>query len=155
MQIVGQIQGDHGPCWRRINRHIICCVVKKLGTGVPLDVVRVIVAPSQLHIQPELLRRGVVHEVLGVGQKRGLAHVPLVGGEEEYVGTGRVHFVRLTRVDGLLLDGLDLEGVQLLVKDLAQIHDHGLVDLLPEMGAKDLDEGDLESGNLAVHEDAG
>ena len=38
---------------------------------------------------------------------------------------------------------------------LTEIHDDALVDLLPEMGAEDLDEGDLESGDLAVHEDAG
>jgi hypothetical protein len=29
------------------------------------------------------------------------------------------------------------------------------VDFLPEMGAEDLDEGDLEGGDLAVHEYSG
>ena len=37
---------------------------------------------------------------------------------------------------------------------LAEIHDHALVDLLPQVGAEDLNERDLECGNLPVHEDA-
>lgn len=31
---------------------------------------------------------------------------------------------------------------------------NGLVDLLPQVGTEDLDEGDLERWDLAVHEDA-
>lgn len=37
---------------------------------------------------------------------------------------------------------------------LTQVHDDGLVDLLPQVSAEDLDEGDLERRDLAVHEDA-
>ena len=55
----------------------------------------------------------------------------------------------------LLLNRLNLQRVELLVKHLAQVHGDGLVDLLPEMRSEDLDEGDLQRGNLAVHEDAG
>ena len=54
--------------------------------------------------------------------------VPLVGGEEEDIGAGRVHLVTLTRVDCLLLDGLDLKRLELLVEHLTQVHDHTLVD---------------------------
>ena len=36
---------------------------------------------------------------------------------------------------------------------LAKIHHNGLVDLLPQVGSEDLDEGNLERGDLAVHED--
>ncbi len=35
-----------------------------------------------------------------------------------------------------------------------QIHDDGLVDLLPQVSAEDLNEGDLEGWNLSVHENA-
>lgn len=35
-----------------------------------------------------------------------------------------------------------------------QVHDDALVHLLPEMGTENLDERDLECGNLAVHEDS-
>ena len=38
---------------------------------------------------------------------------------------------------------------------LTQIHDHTLMDLLPQVGAEDLDQGDLECGDLTVHEDPG
>ena len=37
----------------------------------------------------------------------------------------------------------------------SQVHDHALVDLLPQVGPEDLDERDLQGRNLAVHEDAG
>ena len=58
-------------------------------------------------------------------------------------------------MDGLLLHCVDLQGVQLLVEDLAQVHHHTLMYLLPQMSPEDLDQGDLEGGDLAVHEDAG
>ena len=35
-----------------------------------------------------------------------------------------------------------------------QVHDHALVHLLPQVSPEDLDEGYLEGGDLAVHEDA-
>lgn len=35
-----------------------------------------------------------------------------------------------------------------------QVHDDTLMDLLPQVGPEDLDEGDLEGGDLAMHEDA-
>lgn len=33
---------------------------------------------------------------------------------------------------------------------LADVHDHRLMHFLPQVGAHDLDEGDLEGGDLAV-----
>ena len=57
-------------------------------------------------------------------------------------------------MDSFLLDRFDFQRVQLLVKDLTQIHDDRFVDLLPQMGAEDLNERDLERGDLAVHENA-
>ena len=58
-------------------------------------------------------------------------------------------------MDGLLLDGFDTESLKLLIEHLTQIHDHRFVDLLPQMGTEDLNERDLERGNLAVQEDTG
>ena len=85
------------------------------------------------------------------------------------------------------LDVLDLQRVQLLVEDLAEVHGHlcerrgsnlderprpmeasrvkfkvnfntptprRLVDLLPEVRSKNLNERDLQRRNLPVHEDA-
>lgn len=37
---------------------------------------------------------------------------------------------------------------------LTQVHDDALVDLLPQVGTEDLDKGDLQCGNFAMHEDA-
>ena len=37
---------------------------------------------------------------------------------------------------------------------LAKIHYNTLMDLLPQVSTEDLDQGDLQGGNFAVHEDA-
>ena len=41
-----------------------------------------------------------------------------------------------------------------LYPHLTQVHDDGLVDLLPQVSSEDLDEGDLQRWDLAVHENA-
>lgn len=80
--------------------------------------------------------------------------MPLVLGEEENVGTRRIHLVRLPWMNCLLLHSLDLEGIELLVEDLTEIHDDRLMNLLPQVSTEDLDQRDLQSRNLSVHEDA-
>ena len=57
----------------------------------------------------------------GGGCAPGLGHGPSVGGKEQDVCAGRVHFVGLARMDGLLLHSLNLQRVQLLVKYLAPV----------------------------------
>ena len=37
---------------------------------------------------------------------------------------------------------------------LAEIHHNALMHLLPQMGSEDLDEGNLQCGDLTVHKDA-
>lgn len=39
------------------------------------------------------------------------------------------------------------------VAHLTQIHDNALVDLLPQVSSENLDEGNLQRGDFAVHED--
>ena len=74
-------------------------------------------------------------------------------------------------MDGLLLNGLYLQCVQLLVEylymwvwslggangrdqaDLTQVHDNALVNLLPQVSPEYLDQRNLQGWNLAVHED--
>mmetsp|Transcript_24497 Transcript_24497/g.79135 ORF Transcript_24497/g.79135 Transcript_24497/m.79135 type:complete len:341 (-) Transcript_24497:2935-3957(-) len=46
-------------------------------------------------------------------------------------------------------------GEDLLVVPETQVHGHTLVDLLPKVGAEDLDQRNLERRELPVHEDAG
>ncbi len=106
-------------CWGGVDGHVVCGVVQELGTRVALNVVGVVVTPPQLDIDPVLVAGLLVHHVIGVGHQAGLGHLPLVGCEQQDVCTGGVHLVRLPRMDGLLLHRLDLESVQLLVKDLA------------------------------------
>lgn len=60
----------------------------------------------------------LISALLAISHQTGSAHVPLVLSEEENVRAGAVHFVRLSRVDGLFLDSLDLQSVEFLVKHL-------------------------------------
>ena len=53
-----------------------------------------------------------------ISDERRLSDAPLVRREKENVGTGRVRLVTLTRVDGLLLDGLNLEWLEFWVEHL-------------------------------------
>jgi len=52
VKVVGQIYGEQCACRTRINAHIICRVVEEFSTRVPLDVMRVVVTPAELHINP-------------------------------------------------------------------------------------------------------
>ena len=56
-------------------------------------------------------------------------------------------------MNSFLLDSLNAQGLQFLIEDLAQVHDNGLVNLLPQMGTEDLDKRDLQCGNFTVKED--
>lgn len=42
-----------------------------------------------------------------------------------------------------------------ILAHLTQIHHDALMDLLPQVSSEDLDERDLQCGDLAVHEDTG
>ena len=74
----------------------------------------------------------------------------LVCREEQDIRTRGVHLVTLTRVNCLLLDGLDLEWFEFLVEHLTKIHNDRFVDLLPQMGTEDLDQTDLQGGDFTV-----
>jgi hypothetical protein len=58
-------------------------------------------------------------------------------------------------MDLLFLNSLNTQTLKFLVEDLAQIHDDGLVNLLPQMGPENLNQGYLERWNLAVQKDTG
>ena len=53
-----------------------------------------------------------------------------------------------------LLNVLNAKLLEFLIEDLAQIHHDAFVNLLPQVGAEDLDQGDLECRDLSVQEDA-
>mmetsp|Transcript_569 Transcript_569/g.1265 ORF Transcript_569/g.1265 Transcript_569/m.1265 type:complete len:352 (-) Transcript_569:2863-3918(-) len=154
VEVVREVQTQQHTCRGGVDGHVVRRVVQKLSSAVPLDVVRVVIPPPQLDVQPVLLRCGAIEDVSGLRKEGGLRDPPLVRSKQQNVCAGRIHLVRLPRMDGLLLHHLDLQSVQLEVKHLAEIHDDGLVDLLPEMGPEDLDQRDLQCRNLPVHEDA-
>mmetsp|Transcript_39335 Transcript_39335/g.83813 ORF Transcript_39335/g.83813 Transcript_39335/m.83813 type:complete len:1257 (-) Transcript_39335:3240-7010(-) len=155
VQVVGQVDAHQCASGRRVDGHVVGGVIQELGTAVPLNIMRIVIAPSQLHVDPVLSSRSSIETILGLGQQGRLGDSPLVGGEEQDVGTRGIHLVGLSGMDRLLLHHLDLEGIQLEIEHLAQIHDHTLVDLLPQVRSEDLDQRDLQGGDFAVHEDAG
>ena len=70
VQIVSQVDGDEHTRGTRVDTHVVCRVVEEFGSGITLHVVRVVVAPSKLDVDPILLGRSRVHNIPG-GNKRG------------------------------------------------------------------------------------
>jgi hypothetical protein len=85
------------------------------------------ITPPKLNINPVLVACGSVENVLTIGNQGRTRNVPLVGREQEDVGTRRVHLVTLSRMNSFLLDSLDLQRFKLLIENLTQIHDNTLV----------------------------
>ena len=71
VQIVGQIDGDEHTRGTRVDTHVVRRVVEELGSGVTLHVVRIVVTPSKLDVDPILLGRSRVHNVSGEREKEG------------------------------------------------------------------------------------
>mmetsp|Transcript_39127 Transcript_39127/g.70495 ORF Transcript_39127/g.70495 Transcript_39127/m.70495 type:complete len:457 (+) Transcript_39127:2263-3633(+) len=57
-------------------------------------------------------------------------------------------------MDRLFLHTLNLQCIQLLIKHLHDIHGDGFMDLLPQVSSEDLNQGDLQSGDFAMHENS-
>lgn len=55
VQVIGQVDGEQQSGRRGVDRHRVAGVVQELGTGVSLNVMRVVVSPSELHVDPELV----------------------------------------------------------------------------------------------------
>lgn len=68
MKVVSQVDGNQHPSGGWVDAHVVCGVVKELGPGVALNVMRIVVTPAQLNVDPVLLCGGAVH------------HVPIGGG---------------------------------------------------------------------------
>ena len=63
MKVVGQVDGDEHSGGRRVDAHVVCGVVQELGASVALNVVRVVVAPAELDVNPVFLGGGAVHYI--------------------------------------------------------------------------------------------
>jgi len=139
----------------RIQRHIVRRVVKELRAAVSLNVVTVVVTPPKLNVERKLRRRCIIIRLVLIAQQARLRDLPAIRRKEKNVRTRRVHFVRFPRVDRFFLDGFDFKAVESVVEDLSHVHDEILVDLLPKMRSDNLDQGNFQRGDLAVHEDSG
>jgi len=47
MDVVCKIHTHEDTCWWRIKRHIICCVIQKLGSTITLKIVTIVVSPPK------------------------------------------------------------------------------------------------------------
>lgn len=55
MHIIGQIHGNNQTSGRRIYGYVIRRIIQELRPGIPLNIMRIKVSPSQLHINPVLV----------------------------------------------------------------------------------------------------
>ena len=58
-------------------------------------------------------------------------------------------------MNSFFLDCFNFKSIHFLIKDLTHIHNNGFVNLLPQVGAEDLNQRNFERRNFAVHEDSG
>ena len=63
MKIVSQVNTNEHSSRGGVDTHIVSCVIKVLGTCISLNVMGIIVSPSQLYIHPVLLSCGAIHNV--------------------------------------------------------------------------------------------
>lgn len=82
---------------------------------------RVIISPSQLHVDPKFIRSRAIILLFILMQKTWFTNLPFIFGEHDEISTGAVHFVTFTGMDCLFLDSVDLESVFFHVEDLIEI----------------------------------
>lgn len=63
MEVVSQVDSNEHPGGGGVDTHVVGGVVQELCPGVALDVMRVIVTPAQLNVNPVFLCGGAVHHV--------------------------------------------------------------------------------------------
>mmetsp|Transcript_54704 Transcript_54704/g.90735 ORF Transcript_54704/g.90735 Transcript_54704/m.90735 type:complete len:212 (+) Transcript_54704:270-905(+) len=132
VHIIRQINAEQDTRRRRIQRHLIRGIVEKLGATISFNIMRVIVAPTQLNIEPIFCRgRTTIIRFMRFTQQRRRTHLPFIRRKQQDIRTRTVHLVRFTRMNRLFLHRLNLERIQLAIKHLAHIHHQRLVDLLP------------------------
>ena len=111
MHVVSHINRNQATRWRRIDGDAVSGVIQKLGSGVPLNIVGIEVSPPQLYVDPIFVGSSAIVVLLILMQEARLADLPLVGGEENDVCAGRVHFVAFSRMDRLFLHRVYLQAL--------------------------------------------
>lgn len=153
VQIVGEINSENSSSWRRINTHVVRGVIVEHPPRIPINLMRIVISPSQLHIKPILGRHCAIVLILYLVQERWLAYLPLVRSKEENVSARAIHFVGFSRMNSLFLDGVNFECIKFHIKDLAEVHDERFVDFLPQVSSEDLDQRNFQRWDLAMHKD--
>lgn len=69
VQVVSQVDSNEHSGGGGVDTHVVCGVVQELGSGIALNVMRVIVAPSELNVNPVFLCGGAVHHIPEKGQR--------------------------------------------------------------------------------------
>ena len=87
VHVVGQIDGNEAAGGGWVNGDVVSSVVKELGTGISLNIMRVKITPSQLDINPVLIGSSPVIVLLLLMQKTGLTDLPLEGCKKNNVRT--------------------------------------------------------------------
>lgn len=64
MHVIGQIDCEEGARRRRVIRHVVCGVVKEFGSCVSFDIMRVVITPPKLDVDPVLCRDSPIVGVL-------------------------------------------------------------------------------------------
>lgn len=95
IQIVSQIDSDENSSGRRIDGHVICRVIEELCTSISLNIVRVVISPSQLNIQPILLSRRIIHHIPEIEKSFEYKYKVLTWNQEE--GKAEIHSICIER----------------------------------------------------------
>ena len=77
MHVVCEVDCNEASCGGGVDRDAVSRVVKELGSGVSLDVMRVEIAPPQLDIDPILVGSSPVVLLLVLVEQARLAGLPL------------------------------------------------------------------------------
>ena len=66
VQVVGEIDTDHQTCSGRVDAGTVGRVVKVLGARVSFNIVGIVVAIPQLHINPEFVARRAIQNIFAL-----------------------------------------------------------------------------------------
>ena len=151
VHVIGKINTNQYTCGRSILRHGIIGVVTELAFAVTFNIMRIVITPSQLNIEPIFIGGSLGEFIVVVVKKRRSASVPTISSFDNKVRSRTVHLVRLTRMDSNTFNTINRQLVQDLIKHLSKINHHTLVNLLPQVSSEDLNQGDFQGRNLTMH----
>ncbi len=94
-----------------LDNHVVCDVIQTGWQGNGTDSIRRASSDS-------------------ASMKEAIGHSPFVKRTQQDISTRGIYLVGLPRMDRVLLHHLNLQSIQLEIKDLTEVHNNTLVDLL-------------------------